>query len=177
MKKIILNGEESNYVIDEDGNVYGKRGMLHPVLWGGYGKGNKHVKRRHMYSFNHKGKKIRILTARVVALYCLPNVPKDPENWEVNHKDGNTLNDHPSNLEWVSPEDNKRHAFQTELCPGKCYRKVKAYKGENLIGEYPSLYACAKALDLNAGNVHNAIKGNAQGKHLIVKGYYLVEVE
>ena len=27
MKKIILNGEESNYVIDEDGNVYGKRGM------------------------------------------------------------------------------------------------------------------------------------------------------
>lgn len=110
-------------------------------------------------------------------MYCLPNVPKDPENWEVNHKDGNTLNDHPSNLEWVSPEDNKRHAFQTELCPGKCYRKVRAYEGENLIGEYPSLYACAKALDLNVGNVHNAIKGNAQGKHLIVKGYYLVEVE
>lgn len=50
-------------------------------------------------------------------------------------------------------------------------------RGGNLIGEYPSLYACAKALDLNVGNVHNAIKGNAQGKHLIVKGYYLIEVE
>lgn len=116
-------------MIDEVGNVYGKRGMLHPILWEVMEKVTSMLNAV-ICIFNHKGKKIRIQTSRIVALYCLPDVPEDPENWEVNHKDGNTLNDHPSNLEWVLPEDNKRHAFRTGLCPGKCYRKVQAYKGK-----------------------------------------------
>lgn len=34
MKKIILNGEESNYVIDEVGNVYGKTWNATPNIVG-----------------------------------------------------------------------------------------------------------------------------------------------
>lgn len=181
MKTIILRGEESNYRIDEFGNVYGKRGKLKPLVWS-TNCNHKSVidpkRTRYMYSFNHKGKKIRISRARVVALYCLPEecVPPDPENWQVNHKDGNFMNDDPSNLEWVSGKGNILHAYTTGICSGKPYRKILAYKDGELVGEFPSLYKCAKELGLNAGNVHVALKKNAEGKHYTLKGYYLVEV-
>lgn len=170
LKSIILNGEVSNYVIDADGTVYGKRGKLNPIKWGTQ-------KDRNMYSFNHKGQKIRKLTARIVGEYCLDDVPPDLENWTINHKNGNTLDDSPSNLEWLSIDDNIKHAYDTGLSNGKCWRRIRAYNGNDFVGEYPSLWQCAKRLGLNPGNVHYAIKNNAEGKHCLIKGYYLVEVD
>lgn len=43
-------------------------------------------------------------------------------NLTVNHKDGNRLNNHIENLEWLSLEDNIRHAFETGLMP---YPKIE----------------------------------------------------
>lgn len=45
---------------------------------------------------------------RLVAISFIPNPMDLPQ---VNHKDGNKLNNHVSNLEWVSPGDNMRHSF------------------------------------------------------------------
>lgn len=50
--------------------------------------------------------------ARLVALHFIPN----PENKrEVNHIDGNKLNNHASNLEWNTRSENQKHAFRTGL--------------------------------------------------------------
>jgi len=49
----------------------------------------------------------------------------------VNHKDGNKLNNHASNLEWVSLADNTRHQHETGLSNKTCcYKPTKVQPSE-----------------------------------------------
>ena len=52
----------------------------------------------------------RITVHRLVALTYLGD-----SELVVNHKDGNKLNNHVSNLEWVSASENRKHAFRHKL--------------------------------------------------------------
>lgn len=52
---------------------------------------------------------------RLVALHFIPNPYQHPQ---VNHKDGNKMNNHASNLEWCSAEFNAQHALETGLRKG-----------------------------------------------------------
>jgi hypothetical protein len=55
----------------------------------------------------HGGKMKRYMVHRLVAERFLPQIPgKD----QVNHKDGNQINNHVNNLEWVTNRENYRHA-------------------------------------------------------------------
>lgn len=61
------------------------------------------------------GQVTQLLLHRLVALHFLPN----PYQYDqVNHDDGNKLNNAVTNLEWASAEQNSEHALRTGLRPG-----------------------------------------------------------
>lgn len=76
-----------------------KEKILKPISMGGY------------LGFNIRNKK-KMYVHRAVALAFIPN----PDNKsDVNHKDGNKLNNVLSNLEWCTRKENMRHAFDNGL--------------------------------------------------------------
>lgn len=52
------------------------------------------------------------LVHRLVAIHFIPNIENKPE---VNHKDGDKLNNHFSNLEWVTRSENEQHSYDNGL--------------------------------------------------------------
>lgn len=96
------------------------------------------------------GKPKDFLVARLVAITFL-GYPKDGET--VNHKDGNRLNNNIENLEWLSLEDNIRHAFATGLMP---YNKIRLYNNKiDLI--FMSMAKASLYLKRNKGYISNCL--------------------
>lgn len=60
------------------------------------------------------------LVARLVGFAFVDNTENKPE---INHKDGNTLNNYVNNLEWTTSSENQLHAFRIGL--------QKSRKGED----------------------------------------------
>lgn len=62
-----------------------------------------------LYKENHRK---HLLVSRLVALTYIPNPEAKPQ---VNHKDGNKINNNISNLEWCTGSENVKHSFDTGL--------------------------------------------------------------
>jgi hypothetical protein len=149
------------YMADIDGLIYSLRrgiALKNRVNKNGYLQANLWV----------KGKQYTRLVHRMVAEKWLPNPKSLPE---VNHIDGNKLNNHAKNLEWVTRSENIRHGINTGLIPapwkgkqGNVHPKSKSvYKCDGCgfpIAEYESVRLAAK----HTGIHHNLIYDNIKGK-------------
>lgn len=111
------------YILCKDGKIkHYKERILKPGH-GTYG--------RNQYTLSKDDKKYNIRGYRIVAETFLDNPKHLPE---VNHIDGNNLNDNVNNLEWVSVIDNVNHAKENHLFCTYHKRKLNTYnKRRNII--------------------------------------------
>ena len=99
------------------------------------------------------------IKSHLIALTFIPN--DDPNKIQVNHKNGNKLDNSVENLEWISCRDNINHAVGTGLKPKTC-KKVELFNrntGET-IKTYVTKAAAARDNDIDAKSVTNSINNN-----------------
>jgi hypothetical protein len=141
MKQIIINNISTSYFITQDGKCYNSN-------TGKYLKGQENYK-NHYFSYiltMPDGKKKRCYAHRLVAEAFLPT-PKDKNKNQVNHIDGNKLNNNVDNLEWVTAKENSAHAIENELKKEKhifCFNQDKL-----LVAEYKNATEAANAVKIS----------------------------
>ena len=111
-RKVVGNhGWEENYLVSDDGRVFSlisNRELKPYAKSRGYG----YKRRDYTVSITHNGKHRHPKISRMVAMAFIPN-PLNKE--QVNHIDGNPLNNHVSNLEWTTDQENRQHAVDNWL--------------------------------------------------------------
>lgn len=122
-----ISGYENKYRVSTDGEVLSlnyKNRFSGPKLMSGQITRKGYL--RVILSLNRVPKLLSV--HRLVAIAFIPN----PENLpQVNHKDGNKLNNSVENLEWISNENNIKHAHENNL-RANSYRKGELHPGARL---------------------------------------------
>ena len=104
-KWIYINGEKTHYKIRSTGEVWNT--VTNAPMKGGRDKNGYHI-----ISLTLNKKKYTRKVHRLVAEAFIPNPENKPE---VNHNDGDKLNNDISNLEWANPSENTHHACEHNL--------------------------------------------------------------
>lgn len=117
MKDII--GYEGLYAVTKDGRVWSypkpyssKKGMWMKLqlFTNRNNRGKPHV--QYTVGLTKRGKRVTHLVHRLVARAFIPNPDHKPQ---INHKDGNPLNNNTDNLEWATASENNKHARNNGL--------------------------------------------------------------
>lgn len=109
---------------------------------------------------------------RLVAMAFVPNnTGLSFEELQVDHIDGNKLNNDPTNLEWVTQQQNCVHAYQTGLRQdNKIIEMIDISTG--LMYETYSLSNAARILGLNPASLHEHMNTERR-KYEPIRGFYV----
>jgi hypothetical protein len=162
--------ELPNHKIFEDGNIYinisgSKRFITGSNIYNKEGKTYKHIAIDGISYYIHR-------------LICYTFHPiegkkcfQDYKELEVNHKDGNTLNNHKDNLEWVTHNENMQHSYKNNL--NKKVRNILQYDFEysddiiiikDLIAEYISIAEASRKTGIKENEIRDIAKNNEKCK-------------
>lgn len=156
-KRIFINDEPTDYEISNHGRCrnlnrlsWKTKGILKPKLnkYTGYCSYGIKVEGETHYKYVH----------RLVAEYFISN---EHNKEQVNHKDGNKTNNHFSNLEWCTREENMKHCFDNGL--SSMAKPVKVYHlNGDFVGQYISITEACRSLRLPQTWNSNFDVGNRQ---------------
>ena len=172
-------GYEGIYIVTDKGNVYSIPRKVYNGK-GYYEKQGKKIKQ----VLNHKGypcvylskdgKDTYMSVHRIVATAFIPNPKNLPQ---VNHKNGNKLDNSVENLEWCTNRENQVHAWKMGLQKvsgkaGKPKKKVLQIdiNTKQVVAEYNSISEAAKAIGVKTSSNIGACCRNRYGRKTI-KGY------
>ena len=117
------------------------------------------------YRVAHIGGQNYYVHRLVAAAFLDP--PPDPNCWQVNHLDGDRENNHLSNLQYVTPSENQRHSWATNLCrqtgAAKLSRAI-AWRpcGEEAWSICSSQRQAERLLGVSTGSVSKCFRGLAR---------------
>ncbi len=153
------------YWVFEDGNIYntlegqgGKRFLVGTKSNTENSKQYLKINRNNGYVYVH----------RLVCMTFYPiegkNTYEDYKELQVNHKDGNTLNNHKDNLEWSTPSQNMNHAYSEGL--NKKVRNIIQYEKNKdgsigkQIAEYISIAEASRQTKIPEHKIRTSAQGN-----------------
>ena len=163
MRKVKLFCSDE-YEVDDEGNVYSKRGkILKPSInHGGYCIINLMI--------NGKRVGLQIHTA-VMKSFC----PADDPTLQVNHKNGIKTDNRLENLEWVTAKENVRHSIEVlgydKKYKGQLIKGIHTETGEEVI--FHSYQEAADTL----GCSKSSINGVVSGRKKRCKGYKFYKID
>lgn len=145
-----------NYTISKNGEVINiktnkilkqriNQGRLMVELW-------KNNKKKHCF------------VHRLIAIAFISNPNNKPQ---INHINGNPLDNRVENLEWVTDSENKYHAYKTNLKYPKCISVFQYDLNGNMIKKYKSILDAYKETKID----RKSIKLNLQNKYKQAGGY------
>jgi HNH endonuclease. len=156
--KLIAEFESNGYKIFRNGIVIGKNNKplkLH-INKNGYFQAIVQINKKQKTYLLH-----RLLSLKFI--YNTKNLP------EVNHKDGNKINNNIKNLEWVNRSENIRHGFKTGLITppwkgkfGYFHTKSKTvlqFKNGIKKREYGSTREAARINKMSSSAIQDACRG------------------
>lgn len=148
-KPIILDGHETWYSVSNYGNV---RNNSTKTLLSGTVANNGY----RMVHLRYRINKV-CSVHRLVMKAFKPCAEMD--DLQVNHIDGNKLNNRLDNLEWCTALENMRHSFATGLQKNKSYPIYQYDLNGNYITSYINASEAARCLGIDQGNILRCIHG------------------
>ena len=158
-KLIPVENVVNNYYISNDGQIFSETSnkllKLDKSLRGGY----KSLNSISLINSDSKTKSFKF--HQLVAKAFIPN--DDPQNKNVvNHKDGNKLNNHVDNLEWVSLRENNQHAIDTGLLKPTKRRVTQMDLDGNVIKIHETLRGSGTDTGVLSSSIAKCCKGTRQ---------------
>ena len=135
----------SDYMVSDHGRILSFKGKSKLIISSSItAKGYEYV------AIRQKGIYVGYSVHRLVATAFIPNPKRLPQ---VNHLDGNKLNNHVANLEWCDAYDNVMHAIRTGLPPSSPALSpvpcATTHEAGNILQAYPSMNALVKGEQMN----------------------------